>query len=104
MENDVGNRDQRKDAENNEKYYGMCEKGCDAGWGNIQTCRYATRSCRGMYTIAQSIFKVYINGMIVAVEAAKQGVTMGEDTVSEMMFADDFGQISEKNSKDCRSG
>ena len=26
----------------------------------------------------------------VAVEEAKQGVTMGEDTVSGLMFADDF--------------
>ena len=33
--------------------------------------------------------------MIVAVEAAKQGVTMGEDTVSGLMFADDFVGISE---------
>ena len=28
------------------------------------------------------LFKVYVNDMIVAVEAAKQGATMGEDTVS----------------------
>ena len=33
--------------------------------------------------------------MIVAVEAAKQGVTVGEDTVSGLMFADDFAGISE---------
>ena len=33
--------------------------------------------------------------MIVAVEAAKQGVTMGEDMVSRLMFADDFAGISE---------
>ena len=33
--------------------------------------------------------------MIVAVEAAKQGVTVGVDTVSGMMFADDFVGISE---------
>ena len=32
------------------------------------------------------LFKVYINGMVVAVEAAKQGVTMGDDTVSGSMF------------------
>ena len=33
--------------------------------------------------------------MIVAVEAAKQGVTMREDPVSGLMFADDFVGISE---------
>ena len=33
--------------------------------------------------------------MIVAVEAAKQGVTVGEDAVSGLMFADDFVGISE---------
>ena len=39
--------------------------------------------------------KVYINDMIVAVEAAKQGGTMGEDTVSGFMFVNDFVGISE---------
>ena len=33
--------------------------------------------------------------MIVAVEAAKQGVTIGEDTVSQLIFADDYVAISE---------
>ena len=33
--------------------------------------------------------------MIVAVEAAKQGVTVGEGEVSGLMFADDFVGISE---------
>ena len=30
------------------------------------------------------------NDLIAAVEAAKQGVTVGEDTVPGFMFADDF--------------
>ena len=47
-----------------------------------------------MYTITQS-FKVYINDMIVAADAAKQGVSMEEDTVSGLMLADDFVEISE---------
>ena len=38
---------------------------------------------------------VYINDMIVAVEAARQGVTVGEETVSGLMFADDIVGISE---------
>ena len=33
--------------------------------------------------------------MIVAVEAAKEGVTVGEGKVSVFMFADDFRWISE---------
>ena len=47
-------------------------------------------------TLSPNLFKVYINDMIVAVESAKQGVTMGEDTVSGLVFADDFVGISEK--------
>ena len=48
-------------------------------------------------TLSPNLFKVpvYIKDMIVAVEAAKQGVTMGEDMVSELMFAEDFVGISE---------
>ena len=41
------------------------------------------------------LFKGDINDMMVAIEAAKQGVTMGEDTVLGLMFADDFVGISE---------
>ena len=41
------------------------------------------------------VFTVYINGMIVAVEALMEGVTAGEDTMSGLMFADDFVGISE---------
>ena len=46
-------------------------------------------------TLLPNSFKVYINDMIVAVEAAKQGVTVGEGEVSGLMFADDFVGISE---------
>ena len=46
-------------------------------------------------TLPPNLFKVYDNnGILVAVEAAKQAVTMGEDTVSGLMFADDFVGIS----------
>ena len=41
------------------------------------------------------MFKVFINYIIREVEAAKQGVTVGEDTVSELMFADDFVGLAE---------
>ena len=40
--------------------------------------------------------------MIVAVEAANQGVTMVEDTVSGLTFADDFVGISD-TPEDCRN-
>ena len=42
-----------------------------------------------------NVFKVYISDMIVAVEAAKQGVTVGEDALSRLMFADDSVWTSE---------
>ena len=45
--------------------------------------------------LSPNLFKVYINGMIVAVEAAKQEVTVGEDTVPGFMFEDYFVEISE---------
>ena len=40
-------------------------------------------------------YDIYINDLIVAVKASRQGVTVGEDTASELMFADDFVGISE---------
>ena len=46
-------------------------------------------------TLSPNLFKIYINDLIVAVEGARQGVTVGEDTVSGLMFADDFVGISE---------
>ena len=38
LEKYVGNWDRGKDVENDENDDGMCEKCCDAGRGNIQTC------------------------------------------------------------------
>ena len=38
---------------------------------------------------------VYADDVVVAVEAAKQGVTVGEDAVSGLMFAHDFVGMSE---------
>ena len=101
MEKYVENWDQRKDVENDEKCDGMCERCCGAGRANIQICRYLV--LRSIYlqgvaqgcTLSPNPFKVYMNDLIVAVEAAKQGVTMGGDTVSGLMFADDFVRISE---------
>ena len=47
------------------------------------------------YTLSLNLFEVNSDDMIVAAEATKQGVTMGEDTVSGLMFANDFVLISE---------
>ena len=48
-----------------------------------------------------NLFKIFMNDLIAAVEAARQGVTVGEDTVPGWMFADDFVGISE--TPDCRN-
>ena len=41
--------------------------------------------------------------VVVAVEAANQGGTVGEGTVSGLMFADDFVGKSEAHPKGCRN-
>ena len=48
-----------------------------------------------MCTLSPNLFKVHTNDTIVAIDAAKQGVKVGEDTVSGLMFADDFVGMSE---------
>ena len=45
--------------------------------------------------VSPNLLKVYSNDMIVAVEAAKQGVVVEEDTMSGFMFKDGFVGISE---------
>ena len=72
----------------------MCEKGCDAGRG-ISNYVAFVRGVSQVCTLSPNLFKVYIDGMIVVVEAAKQGVTVEEDAVSGMMYEDDFVGISE---------
>ena len=46
-------------------------------------------------TLSPTLFKVFINDMIKAVETTKQGVKVGEDMVSGLMFADDFVGLAE---------
>ena len=46
-------------------------------------------------TLSPNLVKVYINDTIVVVEAAEQGVSVGEDAVSGVMFVRDFVGISE---------
>ena len=40
------------------------------------------------HVISSRYIYIYMNDRIVAVEAAKQGATVGEDTVSGLVFAD----------------
>ena len=47
------------------------------------------------YTLSPNVFSVYINGIIVVVEAAKKRVKAGEDKGSRLMLTDDFVGISE---------
>ena len=45
-------------------------------------------------TLSPTLFKVFINDLILAIESAQQGVKVGDDMVSGLMFADDFVGIS----------
>ena len=45
---------------------------------HAQMLQAAAQEC----TLSPNLFKVYIDDMVVAVEAAKLGVAVGEDTVS----------------------
>ena len=62
---------------------------------HVDILQGVTQGC----TLSPNLFKVHTDDIIVVVvEAAKQGVTVGEDTVvSGLMFADDFVGISETN-------
>ena len=88
------NRDQKNDVENDEKYYGRCEKCCDAGRGNIEHVDILQGVAEGC-TSSPNIFEVHLVDLIVAVEAATQGDTVAEDTVSGLMCSDYSVGISE---------
>ena len=94
VEKYVGNWDQKKDVENDEN---MTECARSAVMLDGEMSKYVDilQGVEQGCTLSPNLFKVYINGMTLAVEAAKQGVTMGEDPVSGLMFADDFVGISE---------
>ena len=54
-------------------------------------------------TSSPTLFKVSINDLIVVLESAQQGVKVGDDMVSGLMFADDFVGISGEQQKDYRN-
>lgn len=87
MGKDVGNRDERRDVGNDEQD--------DSLW--VQ-CSNVMMPVEGMSkhvdvfeigqacTLSPSVLEVFINGMIVAEKAARQGVQVGKYTVSGVMF------------------
>ena len=64
----------------------------------VDTLQGVAQGC----TLSPNLFKVHINDMIVAVEAAKEGVTVGEAKVSGLMFAI-ISWGYQKHPKDCRN-
>lgn len=64
-----------KDVEHNEKDDGVSEKCYDAGPGNMEVCFYILQGVAQGCTLSLNIPKVCINGLMIAVEEAKQGVT-----------------------------
>ena len=103
MEEFVGNWDQRKDVENDEKF-AECARSAVMLDGEILKYADVLQGVAQGCTLSPNLLcRVHINDMRVGVEAAKQGATMGEDSVSGLMFADDFVGIS-KHPKDCSKG
>ena len=74
---------------------GTCEKYCDAGWKKLSKYFDIRQGVAQGCALLPNMFKVYTTGLIVAVEAAKQGVTAGEGTVSGFRFEDDHMGTSE---------
>ena len=70
--------------ENDEEYGRMCETGKHRIYIFYSTC-----------TLSLTLFKIFIDDLIRAVYAAKQGVKVGEDTVVGSML-DDFVGITER--------
>ena len=64
----------------------------------VDTLQGVAQGC----TLSPNLFKVHNNDMIVAVEAAKEGVTVGEAKVSGLMFAI-ISWGYQKHPKDCRN-
>lgn len=68
-------RDQRIGVENDEANDGMCSKYCGVGRAITLLCYKELH--KDVPHLSPSGFKAYISGIIVAVEAATQGVTVG---------------------------
>lgn len=71
-----------------------CQRSHDAGWGNMNNCDILQGYAQGC-RISPPLIKVFIGDMTIPVEAAKQGVEVGDHMVSGSTFANDFVGLSE---------
>ena len=69
-------------------------KGYDARRGKSKSIDILLGVAQGC-TLSPTLFKIFIDGLIIAIEGAKQGVKVGQDMVSGLMFADDVVGISD---------
>ena len=73
----------------------MFEKCYNARRGNIGIFLYILQRVAQGFMLSPTFFKVFFSVTIIAVEAAKQSVKVGEDTISGLMFAHGFVGIAE---------
>ena len=94
MENVVGSWDQTENVENGEEDDRMCESAMMLD-GEISKSADILQGVAQGCTLSPTLFKIFIDDLIIAVEAAKQRVKVGEDMVSGLMLADDSVGISD---------
>lgn len=72
--------------------------------GEISTSIHILQEVAQRCMLSLNIFKVYDNGLIAVVEVSgKQGATVGEDTVSGLMFARSLRWGYQKRPQGCRN-
>ena len=94
MENVVGSWDQRKMWRMVKKMT-ECAKSAMMLDGEISKSVDILRGVAQGFTLSPTLFKIFMDDLIIAIEAAKQRVKVGEDMVSGLMFSDDFVGISD---------
>ena len=62
--------------------------------GEISDYFYILQGVAQGCTLSPTLFNTFFNGLIVATESSQQGVKVGDDMVSGLMFADDIVGIS----------
>ena len=93
VEEAVGSWNKRKYVENGEKNDRMCKSAMMLD-GEISKYFDILQGVAQGCTLSPTLFKVIINDLILAIESAQQGVKVGGDMVSGLMFAGDFVGIS----------
>ena len=89
VEEAKGSWNKRKDVENGEKMT-ECAKSAMMLDGEISKYFDILQGVAQGCTLSPTLFKVFINDLILAIESAQQGVKVGNDMVSGLMFADYF--------------